>query len=127
MKIESATIVLVGNCNADPLSQHLIGTIVFRRDEGGGLEPRLVKVSLGEKSGTQSNPYKPKFVAKGKGSYSITFPEGDVGIRLNREKNQYDFSTGLHHYDLGTSGPISNGGPELTDALDSILNLNSPS
>lgn len=118
MSLKSATIVLVGLCNEEPLLQTLIGTIVFRKDDSGQLEPRLINIRTGETDGTGSNPFRPKWNWRSQGSYSLSF--NDVHIVLDIANSSYRFSTGTH-YDTGSSGTISNGGPELVLALDMLF------
>jgi hypothetical protein len=124
MSPKSATIVLVGLCNEEPLLQTLIGTIVFREGDGSQLEPRLINVQIGEDEGTPKNPFKPDFKWKKKGQYGFSFPVGSghgVMIMLDAEKQKYDFTTGINHGDSGSSGPISHGGPELASVLDTLF------
>ena len=124
-KFESATVVLVGLCNEEPLLQSLIGIIVFRNDDSGQLQPNLIDLLSGEEVGSAKNPFKPTFLAKRKGEYMFSFPDVGQGhgvmIRLYRTEGKYDFVTGINSRDSGSSGPLSNGGPELADALDEIF------
>jgi hypothetical protein len=122
---DGTSIVLVGLCNEDRFLQMLIGTIVVQKDENDKPEPRLILIQPDEKDGLPSNPLKPLFRCKKKGQYGLAFPTFAGGhgvmISLNTEKGTYDFSTGLHSYDGGSSGPLSNGGPELVELLDHIF------
>ena len=123
--IEFASIVLAGLCNADPLAQVLIGTVVFREGEDGKREPRLIYLTLGEEDGSAKNPFKPEFQWKMKGSYGLLFRGvgrgHGVSISVDKNKGEYYFSTGINHGDSGSSGPLSNGGPELVDVLDVLF------
>src|SRR3989344_5306225 len=123
--LEYASIVLVGLCNADPLLQTLLGTLVFRQGEDAQLEPQLIYVQLDGKDGLPSNPYKPRFDWKMKGRYGLSFPTfargHGVAINLDKDKGRYHFVTGINHGDSGSSGPLSNGGPELVDVLDQLF------
>lgn len=122
--LDIAVIVLVGLCNEDLLLQELIGTIVFREDGSGKMEPQLISVQIGEDEGTPRNPFKPTFAWKMKGQYGFSYPvaRGDgVMINLDAVKGKYSFSTGLGRGSSGSSGPISNGGPELAAALDKLF------
>jgi len=118
MFTKSAMIVLVGLCNEEPLLQDYIGTIVFRKNYGGEFEPQLINIRIGEEKGTNSNPFKPKWQWKKKGSYGLSF--GDVFLKLDADNSKYFFSTGTY-YDSGSSGPISNGGLELIMMLDALF------
>lgn len=123
MNLESVTIVLVGLCNNGQFFQTLIGTIVFRRDDAGRLEPQLINVQPGEDEGTPDNPFKPEFVLNSKGKYVFSFPVAGghgVLISLDAESEKYLFRTGLNYGDSGSGGPISNGGPQLVAALDEL-------
>ncbi len=119
MNLEMTTIVLVGLCNGDSFLQTFIGTVVFRKDSSGKLEPQLINVQVGD-DGTPKNPFKPDFKWKKKAQYGFSFGR-EVMITLDAEKKKYDFMTGINHGDSGSSGPLSNGGPELLIALDTLF------
>lgn len=124
MNIKSASIVLIGLCNEEPLLQTLIGEIVLRRSQvDEKLEPRLIKIVVGETEGTPSSPFALHFVSKHKGVYHITCSiHGDtVLIMLDAPLRRYRFVTGFGGKDLGTSGPICNGGNELATVLDELF------
>lgn len=124
MDLEITTIVLVGLCNENRFLQTLIGTIVFRKNDVGQMEPQLIDITIGEDEGTPKNPFKPKFNWKMKGKYGLSFPIGrghGVMISLDSEKGEYHFITGINYGDSGSGGPISHGGPELADALDELF------
>lgn len=125
MELKSTSIVLVGHCNEDPRLQELIGTIVFRKEQGTELQPRLIYHFSGEERGSGKDPYPPTFEWKKKGDYGLCFPEfagrNGVMILLNRSRSKYWFTTGTNPRDSGSSGPLSNGGPELTHALDELF------
>ena len=122
--LEYATIVLVGCCNGDPRLQTYIGTIVFREDGSGNMEPRLINITVGEDVGTPQNPFVPTFVWKRKGGYGVSFPVArghGIMITLDADKHEYRFTTGISHGDSGSSGPITHGGPELVVALNELF------
>lgn len=126
MDFQYTHIVLVGHCNNDPQLQELIGTIVFRKnEESGQLEPRLIYHFSQEEPGTAKNPLKPNIQWKNRGEYGLSFPDfagGDgVMIMLNKSEGKYRFITGINPKDSGSSGPLSNGGPELTEVLDELF------
>ena len=121
MELNTATsIVLVGLCNEDVYLQDLLGTIVFRENEENKLEPQLVNHFDGKEGGS---PHKAELKWKSKGAYGLCFPSFAGGhgvmITLDRDQNKYWFITGSVK-DSGSSGPLSNGGPELTNALDQL-------
>lgn len=120
MDLKHITIVLVGHCNEDPHLQELIGTVVFRENEGGQLEPILINHFHGKEGGS---PHGVELKWKSKGVYGLCFPSfagrHGVMITLDRDQKKYRFITG-HAKDSGSSGPLSNGGPELTDVLDQL-------
>ena len=123
--IKFASVVLVGLCNGDPLAQALLGQIVFRENGEGQLEPRLVDPTPGEEAGSRKNPFKTTFQWKRKGSYGLCFPDvargHGVSVTLDKNEGKYYFTTGINHGDSGSSGPLSNGGPELVDVLDVLF------
>jgi len=123
MELRITSIVLVGHCNEEPRLQELIGTIVFR-EEAGQLVPKLVDHSSQTVKGSNAHPYSIEMIWKSKGDYRISISEsaGGTGVTLTLDKaeSKYHFITG-HARDSGSSGPISNGGPELTDALDELF------
>ncbi|MDQ5969178.1 MAG: hypothetical protein QG579_335 [Patescibacteria group bacterium] len=123
MELKIASIVLVGLCNGDVYLQDLLGTIIFRENEANQLEPQLVNHFHGEEGGS---PHKAELTWKSKGNYGLSFPSfagrHGVMIILDRDENKYWFVTG-NAKDSGSSGPLSNGGSELVNALDQLYYL----
>lgn len=118
-------IVLVGHCNSNPQLQELIGTVVLRENEESQLEPRLIYHFSQEEPGTAKKPLKPEIKWKSKGEYGLHFPDfagrSGVMIILNKNEGKYRFITGTNPKDTGSSGPLSNGGPELVEVLDELF------
>ncbi len=125
MELKTTSIVLVGLCNEEIRLQSLLGIILFRKGEGDKLEPCLFDPLSGEESGSAKTPFKPSFSWKKKGQYGLCFPDVARGhgvmLNLNKEQGKYCFLTGINGRDSGSSGPLSNGGPELVDALDELF------
>ena len=44
-----------------------------------------------------------------------------MALNLDKESGRYRFMTGINRGDSGSSGPLSNGGPELVDVLDQLF------
>lgn len=125
MELKHTSIVVVGLCNEEIRLQTLIGVIVFREGQEGKLEPCLISPSKGEDEGSGSNPFRPEIQSSSKGKYSLCFPREAGGhgviLFLDKEKGKYRFMTGINARDSGSSGPLSNGGPELVEALDELF------
>jgi len=128
--IKYVSIVLVGLCNRLPLSQLLIGTVVFRKDETGNYQPHLINPILGAEEGSIKKPFKPSFSGSKKGEYVLSFPElgGGHGVMLliDKKTDDYKFTTGLNRGDQGSSGTISNGAEELAEVLDELFGFTPP-
>lgn len=129
MELKHTSIVVVGLCNEEIRLQTLIGVIVFREGKEGKLEPCLISPSKGEDEGSGSNPFRPEFHWRAKGKYGLCFPREAGGhgvlLLLDKERGRYRFMTGINGRDSGSSGPLSNGGPELVDVLDELFGFTS--
>lgn len=124
MNLETATIVLVGLCNADRYLQMLIGTIVFRQNSKNQLEPFLIDIHVGEDQGTPEKPFELVFSIRGRGRYVFYCSQAGgngVLISLDGKQKRFTFMTGIGRGDSGTGGPIVNGGLELVSALDQLF------
>lgn len=127
ISLESTSIVLVGLCNEEIRLQSLLGMVVFYGGVDQKLEPRLIDVfSRPGEYGSSRKPFKPTFQWMERGRYGLCFPDVAKGhglmINLDKPNGKYSFITGINSRDSGSSGPLSNGGPELVDALDELFN-----
>lgn len=114
----AVSLVVVGNCNGDPWSQEYLGTLIFKEVEG------VWTPFLRDILGDIPKHLELSFFAKRPGAYIFEAREWcknhGLRIRLNSSKQEYRFTTGLHHYDSGSSGSLAFGGGGMIESFDHI-------
>jgi hypothetical protein len=115
---DMVSVVLVGLCNNDPRNQIYLGTFKYYQRSTYGPHPIIMGLGDAKNEG-RTKPFPLRFIVKQPGSYIFAFDEGAcvVTINLCTKDGVYRFSTGTG-YDLGSSGQLCNGGPEIVEFLD---------
>lgn len=102
----SASIVLVGLCNDDPLLQTYLGTF--------HIDFTTKKPVLSQ---WLYNGHENCFVEFYNDTYIFKSWLGGHGLEIRKRDNVWTFFSGLHSYSSGSSGLLINGGPELEKLL----------
>ena len=117
-QLKAVNLVVVGSCNGNPWFLENLGTLILIEKDD------LYTPYLVHGVRTRRNPHDIVFSRRERGEYIFEVPDwcGVEGLRisLSTPEGRFWFTTGLHPYDSGSSGPLAFGGVEMTEIFGRI-------
>lgn len=114
--LDAVHVILVGAPNNLPWLQEYLGTLILKK-EGDTYVP-----FLRHRESNEMDDLAVTISWKRPGDYRLEVPRWHqhhgLSIRLTAVRELYRFTTGLHPYDSGMSGPLVFGGGQLVEIFD---------